>query len=258
MVLTEKGLFHADRTSVIVRSRNEEATVGRTLGLIAAQAAAPLEVILLDNSSTDNTVGIAKELGCRVVNISDKTPYNHAQACNTGIDEARGEFVVLTNAHTFPVSSSDWLESGTKHFRDEQVAGCSGEVYLDERGTVWEKRRAAFFRKPGSSQPRVHRDISLFGSMDIFQTIIGSMRKELWRSRPFDEGYANRYGGGEDIDWAFYFVQKGYDFVTDPGFSVYHSHGENLQKMLISQGTYALYYLGAYIRYRVKGLRSNR
>jgi len=45
-----------DKTvSVIVRTKKEEATIGRTLELITTQTKKPDEIILVDNNSQDRT-----------------------------------------------------------------------------------------------------------------------------------------------------------------------------------------------------------
>ncbi len=237
------------KISVVIRARNEEKTIGKTLSLVVSQTIKPDEIVLVDNSSRDRTIEIAKQFGCRIVNISDTAPYNHATACNLAMEKSKGEYVVFTNGHAFP-ATQQWLESGTRHFTDQKVAGCSGDVYQDERGTFWEIKRQQFLGTLQKPNLKVHDRISLSGSMNIFHTISGSARKEAWDQHPFDEQYSEKFHGGEDIDWAFYLVNKGYAFVSDPGFSVYHSHSENLKTMLQSQKKYMLMYLGAYFRYR--------
>lgn len=126
--------------------------------------------------------------------------------------------------HAYPASTS-WLEAASHHFTDDNIAGCTGDVYIDEKGTLWEVIRAKFLgrlRQPGI---RRHTKNSLFGNLDVFN-------------------------GGEDKEWALYFIKQGYTFITDPGFSVYHCHGDNFNRMLKRQYRYALMYLGAYMRYR--------
>lgn len=65
------------KVSLIVRSKNEQDTIKRTLKLVTQQTTKPDELILVDNNSHDKTQSIAKKYGCKVIII--KAPkYNHA------------------------------------------------------------------------------------------------------------------------------------------------------------------------------------
>ena len=73
-----------------------------TLGICIEKAIATLrehgiagEVIVADNGSTDGSVEIARELGARVVHVSDK---GYGRALMGGIASARGRFVVMGDA----------------------------------------------------------------------------------------------------------------------------------------------------------------
>lgn len=59
-----------------------------------------MEVILVDNASTDNSVELAQKLypGIRVVELDDNTGF--AYAVNRGIEAAEGEYVLLLNNDT--------------------------------------------------------------------------------------------------------------------------------------------------------------
>src|SRR5699024_10107490 len=73
------------------------------------------ELILLDSGSTDKTVEIAKRLGARVVKVESG---DFAQIRNTGMHEAKGEWVLYIDAD----------ERVLKHLQDEirELAACTG------------------------------------------------------------------------------------------------------------------------------------
>ena len=78
-----------DLISVIIPSYNGEKYIRDTIRSIKAQDAT-VEVIVIDDISTDNTVKIAQEMGCRViVNTEHK---GQVAAKNTGIREANGKY----------------------------------------------------------------------------------------------------------------------------------------------------------------------
>ena len=48
----------------------------------------------------------------------------------------------------------------------------------------------------------------------------GAFRASLWRERPFREDLP----GCEDREWSWYWLERGYRCVVDPGFVVDHDH----------------------------------
>jgi glycosyltransferase involved in cell wall biosynthesis len=83
-----------------VPAYNEEPLLGHTLSALTSAGKAllePFEIVVADDASTDRTVEIAKEHGCRVVTV------NHRQIAatrNAGANAATGEFLIFVDADT--------------------------------------------------------------------------------------------------------------------------------------------------------------
>ncbi len=86
--------------SVVIPNYNGEKFLKDCLEALKRQTFEDMEVILVDNGSTDNSVGTAKELypEIRVVELGDNTGF--AYAVNRGIEAASGEYVLLLNNDT--------------------------------------------------------------------------------------------------------------------------------------------------------------
>lgn len=56
--------------SIIIPARNEEANIARLLESIQQQSSQPLETIVVNDGSTDNTASIASQLGARVIDVA--------------------------------------------------------------------------------------------------------------------------------------------------------------------------------------------
>ncbi len=230
--------------SVIVRSKNEETTVGLTLQLIRDQTVKPTEIILVDNASTDRTTAIARRYGCKIVNIEDRE-FNHAHSCNLGVQHSSGDLIVFTNAHAFP-SSSSWLENGLRHFADSTVAGVYSMPTVDHRASFSERlveilKRAVF----GQATLRVLDRASIFVGLGLMNTGSAIIRRDLWEKHPFDVELSS-HGGGEDSEWGFHFLRRGYRVIEDAAFGVYHCHGDSLGRYLSRSLSYYYTYLLAY------------
>jgi glycosyltransferase involved in cell wall biosynthesis len=89
----------ARRTSVVVPAFNEEHAVGPIVSGLRS-AGEWLEILVIDDGSSDGTAARAAEAGARVVNH----PYNkgNGAAVKTGIRNAVGEFVLIVDADGQP------------------------------------------------------------------------------------------------------------------------------------------------------------
>jgi glycosyltransferase involved in cell wall biosynthesis len=113
--------------SVVVPARNEEALVGACLESILGQEPRPLEVILVDNGSTDRTGEIGRALGVRV--IYQPNPGLHI-ARQTGLEAARGEVVANTDSDCRV--EPGWVGAIAQAFTDPQVVETYGGLeYFD-------------------------------------------------------------------------------------------------------------------------------
>jgi len=83
--------------SVIVPAYNCERYLAAALDSIFAQTYRPVEVIVIDDGSTDRTAQIIAGYGDRVVSLRQDNS-GPAAARNTGLDHARGEFISFLDA----------------------------------------------------------------------------------------------------------------------------------------------------------------
>ena len=83
--------------SVIISARDAARTIGETLDSIAAQTAAPLEIILVDDGSIDETADIAERHPARV-HVVRSVNRGPAAAANTGVGLSRGKWLAFLDA----------------------------------------------------------------------------------------------------------------------------------------------------------------
>jgi glycosyltransferase involved in cell wall biosynthesis len=109
--------------SVIVPTHNRSNLLALTLGSVLQQRAVDLEVIVVDDGSTDDTAEVVAGLGdARVRLVRHDTPQGVAGARNRGIAEARGRWVAFLD--------DDDLWAPDKLARQLQAAHQSGRAWV--------------------------------------------------------------------------------------------------------------------------------
>jgi CMP-N-acetylneuraminic acid synthetase len=195
--------------SIIIRTKNEERWITPCLMGVFKQDYKDVEVILVDNVSTDKTIEKALHFDIKkVVTCEDFRP---GLALNMGIRESKGEYIVCLSGHCIPVDDK-WLSNLLKNFDDDEVAGVYG-------------RQEPLAFTPNSDK----RDLSIIFGLDrriqkkdsFFHNANSMLRRKLWEENPFDETLANI----EDRVWAEKALHEGYKIVYEPRASVYHYHG---------------------------------
>jgi CMP-N-acetylneuraminic acid synthetase/GT2 family glycosyltransferase len=195
--------------SIIIRTKNEERWITACLSGIFNQDYKDIEVILVDNMSTDKTIEKARKFN--IVKFLTCEGYLPGKALNTGIREARGEFIACISGHCIPVDNK-WLTNLLNNFNKLEVGGVYGRQEPMEFTSDADKRDLALVF--GLDRKVQHKD-------SFFHNANSIIRRDLWNEVPFDETVTNI----EDRVWAKEILEKGYEIIYEPEASVYHFHG---------------------------------
>ena len=120
--------------TVVVAAHNEELRLGRCLAsLRAAAGARAVEIIVVDNRSTDDTAAVARAAGARVV-VEPQLGAVNAKAA--GVAAAGAPLVAVLDADS--VCPVDWLDKIARAFAaDARLVGLSGPArYMGARPWV--------------------------------------------------------------------------------------------------------------------------
>ena len=216
-----KGVPPADwpSISVIVRARDDESFIGKTLDGIFSQWPPPSEVIVCDDDSSDRTREIAAMRPVRFVERPEG-PYVPGRTLNKLVREAKGDIVVFDNSDAVPLDPH-WLESLVKPLlADGNAFSFANQLPRpDAQALVRKDSRRAF------GDGKVQSTWRFFFSLASSAT---------WRRNlvevPFDEKI--RYS--EDVEWAWRNSRRGKDpvkIVYCPDARVEHSHNYTLRQL---------------------------
>lgn len=107
--------------SVIIPCYNEEKNIAICLRALVAQTRKPLEIIVVDNNSTDGTAAVASSFGARVVT---ERKQGITAARSRGFDEARGDILARTDADS--IVPPDWIERIHADFEAKKIDALTG------------------------------------------------------------------------------------------------------------------------------------
>jgi glucosyl-dolichyl phosphate glucuronosyltransferase len=119
--------------SVIVCTHDRSSLLARCIDSIAVQrrAASEVEIIVVDNASTDDTATIARGLQHRVEGLryAFEPTLGLSRARNHGIGIAAGQLLVFIDDDA--TAQQGWLDAMLAAYRDPRVCGVAGRIRLD-------------------------------------------------------------------------------------------------------------------------------
>ena len=204
-------------TSIVIRTFNEERYLPALLDAIGNQRYQDFEVINIDSGSYDRTTEIARKRGARLLRITPEN-FTFGYSLNVGVEATQGRFVVLVSAHTEPLDDR-WLERLIAPLREAGVAMVYGRQYGTASSKFGELRDLARTFGP---ERRVMSPPRFFAN-----NANSAFSRELWVKHPFDPDLP----GQEDIEWAKYWMERGYDVVYEPEAGIYHIHDETWRQV---------------------------
>ncbi len=205
--------------SVIIRNYNEAHTLVPLIYQVLKQDyRGQIEVIVVDNESSDDSVNLAKKAGAKVVSIG-RNDFTYPKASNLGAAHSKADIIAYTSAHSQLIDAS-WLGQGISNFADEHVVGAYGHQWALPDSPISEKifyNWSRPFSKFKDSSPKLIHE-SVMGTMGAANCF---MRRSYFEKHPYDTKYG---AGGEDQAWAATALGLGKIIIYDPKLTIYHSH----------------------------------
>ena len=207
------------RVSVLVRARNDEAIVGRTLAGIFSQWPPPFEVVVCDDNSSDSTREVAAKFPVRFVKRLDG-PYKPGRTLNKLVREARGDVVVFNNSDAVPCDCR-WLEELVRPLLFSKRA-------FSFANQLPRKNARALVRKDSE---RAFGDGRVQATWKFFFSLASSA---TWRQNLVDVPFDEDIQYSEDVEWTWRNSRRKDDpvkIVYCPDARVEHSHNYTLGEL---------------------------
>lgn len=195
--------------SIVVPAHNAGGTIADCLDAIQGGEVSPLEVIVVDDASTDGTAAIAAQRGARVVSLQAKG--GPAAARNRGVAETSAPWIVFLDADVVP--HRDTLSRFVRHMEAGEIDAVFG-AYDD-------KPKAPGLVSQFRNLLHHYTHLTARRSASTFWAGCGAVRRDVFvGAGGFDPRY--RAPSIEDIELGVRMTQHGARILLDPAIRVCH------------------------------------
>ena len=228
--------------TVVVPNYNGARLLPVVLGALRGQSFRDVEVIVVDDASTDDSVTVIERDFPDVRLIANRRNGGFVQACNTGAAAARGKIIVLLNSDTEP--EPEWLKELVRAVvANPQAAIVTSKILLfDRRDTL--HTTGDLLGVDGIPRNRGVWQVDR-GQFDDWRAVFSgcggatAYRRDVWQALGgFDESFWMYL---EDADFGFRAQLAGYEAVFAPQARVYHhlsaSGGDVLASYYVGRNT---------------------
>ena len=187
----------------------------------------PVEVIILDSGSTDNTRAVADSFGG--VWVEDIQGVSRGYARNLGVRLAQVGIIVFLSQEAMPADDS-WLAKLVEPFMDPNVSATfPQQVPPGDAGPTGRHLLSACSPVETIVYAKNHGDETPVPSRDVFlPDACSAVRRSAFFSHPFDESLIM----GEDLQFVRDAVMSGRAVVCVPDSIVVHSHSRSFGQTL--------------------------
>lgn len=177
-----EGPGEPDLVSILIPTYNRGYILGSAIESVLAQTYRPIEIVVVDDGSTDDTQDVLKRFG-DAIRVIRQENQGMAGARNTGLAVARGEYIAFEDSDDFWLPWKLQAQVAFMKAVPELALTWTDMSALDERGTVLHERH-------------LHSGYSAYNHISMDETFPESGTiKDIWPECPVaigDERY--RYG----------------------------------------------------------------
>lgn len=181
------------------------------------------EVVIIDSSSSDDTVRIAESAGATVWSIR-KEDFGHGRTRNLAASKAKGEILVFLTQDALLVDD-DAVSVLVESLKGEGVGAAYGRQ-IARTGAKPTEKYARSYNYPDEPSMKSSADIARYGIKTFFfSNVFSAVRKDVFFEMG---GFPENLYMFEDMLFAARLIRNGYKIAYVPESSVIHSHNLSL------------------------------
>lgn len=226
--------MHAEPlVSIIIPVYNAEHSIRRTFESLIKQQYAQIELVVIDDCSTDNTLKLiqyfkpeAESIGWTLKIISHTQNIGVATARNTGLDHAKGEYLYYVDADDYIESNAIRLLIDLANTSQADIVGCNWFLSFEENERT--------MNQPGFKNAKEALDKITAGTMR-WNLWLFLVRRSLYEKHQFR--FLPRMNMGEDLMMMFKLFTKASKvaYLDKPLYHYSQSNSESLTKVYSEQ-----------------------
>jgi glycosyltransferase involved in cell wall biosynthesis len=141
----------APLVTVVVAARNEATTIARCVRSLREQTHPAVEIVVVNDGSTDATGPLAAAAGATVLTVEAR---GAGAARNRGTASGQGSIVAFIDADAY--AAPDWLASLVKTLANPAWAGVGGVQFAPDNATEFQRRVQRFLECMGFASNYMH------------------------------------------------------------------------------------------------------
>jgi glycosyltransferase involved in cell wall biosynthesis len=223
------------KVSVIIPAYDSRSTILETLLSVKNQDyQGSVEIIVVDDGSTDGTPEIADRHSTKVIRQSNKGP---GVARNRGVQEASGDILVFTDSDC--VLSPGFVSEVIKSFQDGNVSGVQGKYECHDRSVI-----ARFVQH--EYEERARRQAKVDNVYWVATHSACYRRDAFFQVSGF---YEDTFSRGEDLELSQRMADQGLKIVFNGNAIVYHHHPSTLRQYISAKYARAYWMIWLYKKF---------
>jgi rhamnosyltransferase len=211
------------RISVIIPTLNAGVYLEQLLHMISTQDIGSSEIIIIDSSSEDNTLNIAKRFGVKTIVIPRHT-FSHGGTRNLAVKESTGDILIFMTHDALPMNNALFKNLTAPLEMSDIAATFARQIPRSDASPLELSSRR--FNYPGTGAVKGLDDIKKHGIKTFFfSNVCSSFKKNLFiKFGMFPENVRSN----EDMLITAKLILNGYKVAYVPEAMVIHSHNLSL------------------------------
>lgn len=208
--------------SVVIPTLNAASEIEELIGALEAQSLKPAEILVVDSSSDDETVSIARGHGAKI-HVILREDFNHGTTRHEAFGMTIGDYVCFMTQDAVPADESLLISLVAPMEDDSSIALVSGRQ-LPKPGARRMEQLVREFNYPDEPSVRGKGDVAAYGIKAFFASDSCAAYR---RSAYLEAGGFQAVETNEDMLMAARLISCGHKVAYEPAARVYHSHDLN-------------------------------